>query len=151
MSGGTAHLLTALFVATVVMGYPSRRSATDLDATPRTTITFDGKVVQVSVVGVRFGILPAPGLVHRDCVQPSPPPQSGGLSMAGWLQEVLQSPGLQKSEPTWLVWCWVPRVDVPQGMEQGKGISPKARGDKDMQGASLGQPLALPSSPWRVS
>ncbi|KAM9282570.1 LOW QUALITY PROTEIN: semaphorin-4G [Cariama cristata] len=40
MSGGTAHLLTALFVA-VAVGYPSRRSATDLDATPRTTITFD--------------------------------------------------------------------------------------------------------------
>ncbi|XP_075279720.1 semaphorin-4G isoform X3 [Opisthocomus hoazin] len=40
MSRGTAHLLTALFVA-AAMGYPSRRSATDLDATPRTTVTFD--------------------------------------------------------------------------------------------------------------
>ncbi|NXF44097.1 SEM4G protein, partial [Oceanites oceanicus] len=40
MSGGTAHLLTALFMV-AVMGYPSRRSATDLDATPRTTVTFD--------------------------------------------------------------------------------------------------------------
>ncbi|XP_068255066.1 semaphorin-4G [Nyctibius grandis] len=40
MSGGTSHLLTALFMA-VAMGYPSRRSATDLDATPRTTVTFD--------------------------------------------------------------------------------------------------------------
>ncbi|KAM6330418.1 semaphorin-4G [Podargus strigoides] len=40
MSGGTAHLLAALFMATA-MGYPSRRSATDLDATPRTTVTFD--------------------------------------------------------------------------------------------------------------
>ncbi|XP_069652950.1 semaphorin-4G isoform X1 [Haliaeetus albicilla] len=40
MSGGTAHLLTALFVA-AAMGYQSRRSATDLDATPRTTVTFD--------------------------------------------------------------------------------------------------------------
>ncbi|NXT18719.1 SEM4G protein, partial [Syrrhaptes paradoxus] len=42
MSGGTAHLLTALFVAAAAAtGYPSRRSATDLDATPRTTVTFD--------------------------------------------------------------------------------------------------------------
>ncbi|KAM6415740.1 semaphorin-4G [Rhynochetos jubatus] len=40
MSGGTAHLLTALFV-TAAMGYPSRHSATDLDATPRTTVAFD--------------------------------------------------------------------------------------------------------------
>ncbi|XP_067156269.1 semaphorin-4G isoform X1 [Apteryx mantelli] len=40
MSSGTAQLLAALFVA-AVMGYPSRRSATDLDATPRTTVTFD--------------------------------------------------------------------------------------------------------------
>ncbi|NXX37791.1 SEM4G protein, partial [Tricholaema leucomelas] len=50
MSGGTDHLLTALFVAVVaaVMGYPSRRSATDLDATPRTTVTFD------ELSGVRF-------------------------------------------------------------------------------------------------
>ncbi|NXW97412.1 SEM4G protein, partial [Larus smithsonianus] len=41
MSGGTAHLLTALFMVAVATGYPSRRSATDLDATPRTTVTFD--------------------------------------------------------------------------------------------------------------
>ncbi|XP_064320092.1 semaphorin-4G [Phalacrocorax carbo] len=42
MSRGTAHLLTALFVAaTVAVGYSSQRSATDLDATPRTTVTFD--------------------------------------------------------------------------------------------------------------
>ncbi|NXS55377.1 SEM4G protein, partial [Brachypteracias leptosomus] len=42
MSGGMAHLLTAFLVAVAAaMGYPSRRSATDLDATPRTTITFD--------------------------------------------------------------------------------------------------------------
>ncbi|NXA05434.1 SEM4G protein, partial [Sapayoa aenigma] len=42
MSGGTAHLLTALFMAVAAaVGYPSRRSATDLDATPRTTVTFD--------------------------------------------------------------------------------------------------------------
>ncbi|KAM6067363.1 semaphorin-4G isoform 1-T1 [Chlamydotis macqueenii] len=40
MSGSTAHLLTALFMV-AAMGYPSRRSATDLDATPRTTVTFD--------------------------------------------------------------------------------------------------------------
>ncbi|NXE88466.1 SEM4G protein, partial [Menura novaehollandiae] len=40
MSGGPAHLLTTLFMAAAAMGYPSRRSATDLDATPRTTITF---------------------------------------------------------------------------------------------------------------
>ncbi|XP_042645038.1 semaphorin-4G isoform X2 [Tyto alba] len=40
MSRGMAHLLTALFVVAAV-GYPSRRSATDLDATPRTTVTFD--------------------------------------------------------------------------------------------------------------
>lgn len=46
MSRGTAHLLTALFMAvTAVIGYPSRRSATDLDATPRTTVTFEGKGV----------------------------------------------------------------------------------------------------------
>ncbi|XP_071604541.1 semaphorin-4G isoform X4 [Heliangelus exortis] len=42
MSRGTAHLLTALFMAAAgAMGYPSRRSATDLDATPRTTVTFE--------------------------------------------------------------------------------------------------------------
>ncbi|NXL69427.1 SEM4G protein, partial [Leptocoma aspasia] len=41
MSGGPAHLLTTLFMAAAAMGYPSRRSATDLDATPRTTVTFD--------------------------------------------------------------------------------------------------------------
>lgn len=44
MSGSTANLLTALFVAAAAaVGYPSRRSPTDLDATPRTTVTFDGK------------------------------------------------------------------------------------------------------------
>lgn len=103
MSGGTAHLLTALFMAvSAAMGYPSRRSATDLDATPRTTVTFDGKGVRVLVVAVRLGILPALGLVHRDCVQPSPAPQSWGLSMGGWLQGGLWSPGLQKSEPVGL-------------------------------------------------
>lgn len=41
MSGAPAHLLTTLFMAAAAMGYPSRRSATDLDATPRTTVTFD--------------------------------------------------------------------------------------------------------------
>ncbi|NWR33036.1 SEM4G protein, partial [Tachuris rubrigastra] len=42
MNGGTAHLMTTLVMAVVAaMGYPSRRSATDLDATPRTTVTFD--------------------------------------------------------------------------------------------------------------
>ncbi|KAL9847430.1 semaphorin-4G isoform 1-T6 [Geothlypis trichas] len=41
MSAGPAHLLTTLFMAAAAMGYPSRRSATDLDATPRTTVTFD--------------------------------------------------------------------------------------------------------------
>ncbi|NWW54162.1 SEM4G protein, partial [Pedionomus torquatus] len=42
MSRGTARVLMALFmVAAAAMGYPSRRSATDLDATPRTTVTFD--------------------------------------------------------------------------------------------------------------
>jgi len=51
MSRGTAHLLTALFVA-AAMGYPSRRSATDLDATPRTTVTFDGKGTWVMVVAL---------------------------------------------------------------------------------------------------
>ncbi|OXB82405.1 UNVERIFIED_CONTAM: hypothetical protein H355_009330, partial [Colinus virginianus] len=40
MCGGTVWLLTALLVA-VAMGYPSRRSSTDLDATPRMTVTFD--------------------------------------------------------------------------------------------------------------
>lgn len=45
MLGGTVRVLTALLVA-AVMGYPSRRSATDLDATPRTTVTFDGKGVR---------------------------------------------------------------------------------------------------------
>ncbi|KAM9188434.1 LOW QUALITY PROTEIN: semaphorin-4G [Mergus octosetaceus] len=38
--GGTLRVLAALLVA-AVMGYPSRRSATDLDATPRTTVTFE--------------------------------------------------------------------------------------------------------------
>lgn len=42
MLGGTLRVLAALLVA-AVMGYPSRRSATDLDATPRTTVTFEGK------------------------------------------------------------------------------------------------------------
>ncbi|NXA27549.1 SEM4G protein, partial [Ibidorhyncha struthersii] len=41
MSRGTAHLLMALFMVAAAMRYPSRRSATDLDATPRTTVTFD--------------------------------------------------------------------------------------------------------------
>ncbi|NXN09697.1 SEM4G protein, partial [Indicator maculatus] len=47
MSVGTDHLLAALFMAGVaaVMGYPS---ATDLDATPRTTVTFD------ELSGIRF-------------------------------------------------------------------------------------------------
>ncbi|KAL2302863.1 hypothetical protein Nmel_010316 [Mimus melanotis] len=47
MSGGQAHLLTTLFMAAAAVGYPSRRSATDLDATPRMTVTFDGKGVRV--------------------------------------------------------------------------------------------------------
>ncbi|RMC11448.1 hypothetical protein DUI87_11567 [Hirundo rustica rustica] len=38
MSGGPAHLLTTLFMAAAAMGY---RHASDLDATPRTTVTFD--------------------------------------------------------------------------------------------------------------
>ncbi|NWX36691.1 SEM4G protein, partial [Notiomystis cincta] len=41
MSAGPAHLLTTLFMAAAAMGYSSRRSATDLDATPRITVTFD--------------------------------------------------------------------------------------------------------------
>lgn len=69
MSGGPAHLLTTLFMAAAAaMGYPSRRSATDLDATPRTTVTFDGKGVWVLVVSVKFGILLALASVHCDCV-----------------------------------------------------------------------------------
>ncbi|NXC44661.1 SEM4G protein, partial [Penelope pileata] len=40
MRGGTAQLLAVLLLA-VAMGYPSRCSATDLDATPRTTVTFE--------------------------------------------------------------------------------------------------------------
>lgn len=99
MSGGTAHLLTALFMVAAAMGYPSRRSATDLDATPRTTVTFDGKGVRVLVV--RFGVLLALRLVHWDCVQPSPPRRGGGGGGAqhgGVATGVLLSPGLQKSE-----------------------------------------------------
>lgn len=42
MCGDAVRLLTALLVA-AAMGYPNRRSATDLDATPRMTVTFDGK------------------------------------------------------------------------------------------------------------
>ncbi|NXP42257.1 SEM4G protein, partial [Leiothrix lutea] len=38
MSGGPAHLLTTLFMAAAAMGY---HRATDLDATPRTTVNFD--------------------------------------------------------------------------------------------------------------
>lgn len=80
MSGGTAHLLTALFMAvTAVIGYPSRRSATDLDATPRTTVTFEGKRVWVLVVAVR--ILPALDLVHCDCEQTS---QAPGVWGSAW-------------------------------------------------------------------
>ncbi|NXC79366.1 SEM4G protein, partial [Cercotrichas coryphoeus] len=41
MSAAPAHLLTTLFMAAAAVRYPSRRSATDLDATPRTTVTFD--------------------------------------------------------------------------------------------------------------
>ncbi|PKU28037.1 semaphorin-4g isoform x1 [Limosa lapponica baueri] len=48
MSGGTSRLLMALFMVAAAMGYPSRRSATDLDATPRTTVTFDASVVSAS-------------------------------------------------------------------------------------------------------
>ncbi|NXE73409.1 SEM4G protein, partial [Cochlearius cochlearius] len=40
MSGGAAHLLGGGVVA-AAMGYPSRRSATDLGGGPRTTVTFD--------------------------------------------------------------------------------------------------------------
>ncbi|NWI11404.1 SEM4G protein, partial [Crypturellus soui] len=40
MSRVPAPLLAALLAA-AVMGYPSRRSATDLDATPRTTVAFE--------------------------------------------------------------------------------------------------------------
>lgn len=100
MSGGTAHLLTALFMVAAAMGYPSRRSATDLDATPRTTVTFDGKGVRVLVVVVRFGVLLALRLVHWDCVQPSPPRRGGegGAQHGGVATGVLLSPGLQKSE-----------------------------------------------------
>lgn len=68
MSGGQAHLLTTLFMAAAAVGYPSRRSATDLDATPRMTVTFDGKGMRVLVVAVRFGILLALALVHCDCI-----------------------------------------------------------------------------------
>ncbi|XP_015489145.1 semaphorin-4G isoform X2 [Parus major] len=39
MSGAPAHLLTTLFMAAAAVGY--HRSATDLDATPRTTVSFD--------------------------------------------------------------------------------------------------------------
>ncbi|NXB76696.1 SEM4G protein, partial [Donacobius atricapilla] len=38
MSGGPAHLLTTLFMAAAAMGY---HHTTNLDATPRTTVTFD--------------------------------------------------------------------------------------------------------------
>lgn len=137
MSGGTAHLLMALFMAAAAaMGYPSRRSATDLDATPRMTVTFDGKGVQVMVVAVRFGILPAPGLVHRDCVQPSPAPRSRGLSMAVWLQGGLRSPGLQKSEPAWLSGVGCLELMCPEGWSRAKASPQKPGGDKDVQGAS---------------
>lgn len=117
MSGGTAHLLMALFVA-AAMGYQSRRSATDLDATPRTTVTFDGKGVQVLVV--RFGILPAPGLVRCDCVQPLPAPGAGSSGLGGWLQGDLQSPGLQKSEPACLSGVGCLESMCPKGWSRTK-------------------------------
>lgn len=98
MSRGTAHLLTALFVV-AAMGYPSRRSATDLDATPRTTVTFDGKGVRVLVMVVRFGILPALGLVHHDWVQPSPAPQSGVLAWEGSYREASSPLGSRNQSP----------------------------------------------------
>lgn len=82
MSSSTAHLLTTLFMAAAV-AYPSRRSATDLDATPRTTVTFDGKGVWVLVVSVRFRILLAHGLVQRGCIQPSPTSRSRGTQHGG--------------------------------------------------------------------
>lgn len=65
MSGGPAHLLTTLFMAAAAMGY---HRATDLDATPRTTVSFDGKGVRVLEVAVRFGILLALALVHCRCI-----------------------------------------------------------------------------------
>lgn len=65
MSGGPAHLLTTLFMAAAAMGY---HHTTDLDATPRITVTFDGKGVQVLVVVVRFGNLLALAFVHCDCI-----------------------------------------------------------------------------------
>lgn len=68
MSGAPAQLLTTLFMAAAAMGYPSRRSATDLDATPRTTVTFEGKGVWVLVAALRFGILLALALAHCDCI-----------------------------------------------------------------------------------
>lgn len=82
MSGGPAHFLTTLFMAAAALGYPSRRSASDLDATPRTTVTFDGKGVRVLVVAVRFGILLAPASVHCDCIYLCQP--SGAGRMATW-------------------------------------------------------------------
>lgn len=54
MLGGTLRVLAALLVA-AVMGYPSRRSATDLDATPRTTVTFEGKGGAGWVLGGKTG------------------------------------------------------------------------------------------------
>lgn len=132
MSGGTAHLLMALFVA-AAMGYQSRRSATDLDATPRTTVTFDGKGVQVLVV--RFGILPAPGLVRRDLCPAFASPWSWELRIGGVATGRPPVPWAPEIRACMSVWCWVPGVDVPRGMEQDKGISPKVGGDKSMQGA----------------
>lgn len=92
MSGGPAHLLTTLFMAAAALGYPSRRSATDLDATPRTTVTFDGKGVRVLVMAVRFGILLAPALVHCDCIYLCQLPGAGRMATWGplipWAPEI---------------------------------------------------------------
>lgn len=94
MSGGTDHLLAALFVAVAaaVMGYPSRRSATDLDTTPRTTVTFDGRALWVVVV--RFMIVAVPGLMH-DRVQPLPALPGVGAEYSGerykWTSSALGS------------------------------------------------------------
>lgn len=90
MSGAPAPLLTTLFMAAAAVGYPARRSASDLDATPRTTVTFEGKGVRVLLVAGRFGILLALALVRCGCILCLPPqPWSRGLSMGGWLRGAL--------------------------------------------------------------
>lgn len=70
--------------------------------------------------------------------------------MGGWLQGSSCPLGSRnQSSHSWLV-VECPESMCPEGWSRAKASPQKPGRDKDLQGASLGHPLALPSSPWRV-